>query len=187
MRGLVILLFLLQLLLFFVLPSRVEAIEPAAMDVADNVIYTRPLPAGILIDSIAVHKATHEMLVFNNHRLLKKYKVQLGLCPVGNKQCNGDYKTPEGLYTINIKNLNSQFHKSLGISYPNAADLERARKTGKLPGGDIMIHGLPNGEENAGPDRYQNDWTWGCISVRNSEIDELFTHINVDTPILITP
>ena len=159
----------------------------ASADVLDNGLYTGPLPEGILIDSIAIHKANHEMLVFFHHCLIKKYKVQLGLQAVGCKQFCGDYKTPEGLYHINVKNANSLFHKSLGISYPNAADIERARKCGKSPGGDVMIHGLPNGEENVGPDRYQNDWTWGCVSVRNNEIDELFIHVVIDAPVMITP
>ena len=159
---------------------------PATATAVYDVIDNGPLPAGILVDSIAVHKAAHEMLVFNNQHLLKKYKIQLGLCSVGCKLYYGDHKTPEGLYHITVKNPNSQFHKSLEISYPNATDIERARKAGKPPGGDIMIHGLPNGEENVGPERYQNDWTWGCISVRNADIDELFMHVNINTSILIT-
>lgn len=159
------------------------ASKPAYIDVHDNAV----IPEGVIIDSIAVHKSAHEMLVFSHKHLIKIYKVQLGLCPVGAKQCTGDLKTPEGLYYINGKNPYSRFHKSLSISYPNAVDLTRAHKLGKDPGGDVMIHGLPNGEENVGPNRYRNDWTWGCIAIRNNEIDELFSHIDAGVPILITP
>jgi len=145
------------------------------------------LPENVVVDSITVYKSAHIMVVFNKGVALKKYVVHLGVNSVGPKECSGDLKTPEGLYSINFKNPASKFHKSLGISYPNANDLQRAYRLGKAPGGDIMIHGLPNGEENVGPDRYTNDWTWGCVAVRNTEIDELFDHVEVGTPLLIVP
>ena len=153
----------------------------------DNSYYAIKLPDTIQIDSIAVHKQARELLVFSKNQLMKIYRVRLGLNPLGYKQVQGDCKTPEGLYHINSRNLFSQFHKSLGISYPNTEDIARAKRIGKSPGGDVMIHGLPNGEEHVGPNRYQNDWTWGCIALRNEEIDELFERVNPGTPILITP
>ncbi len=160
--------------------------KPTYTDLLDNTA-SAVLPANLVIDSMVIHKSAHQLLVFKAGVLIKMYKVQLGLNPIGPKQFSGDLKTPEGLYYINSKNAASRFHKSLGISYPNATDLKRAYKLGRLPGGDIMIHGLPNGQENVGPDRYQNDWTWGCVAVRNTEIDELFEHVGVGTPLLITP
>jgi murein L,D-transpeptidase YafK len=144
------------------------------------------LPAKALVDSIAVHKAAHEMLVFNNGNLLKRYRVCLGKNPVGPKQYEGDFKTPEGWYCINAKYNTCQFHKGLQISYPDKNDIARAKKTGRSPGGGILIHGLPNGKENLGPNRYRNDWTWGCVALRNYEIDELFAVVKIGTPILIT-
>ena len=161
--------------------------HPDSKDVIDNGAFPIALADNLMIDSIVVHKSAHEMLVFRKGILLKKYVVQLGSNPVGPKQYLGDHKTPEGTYYISGKNAASRFHKSLGISYPNANDLQKASSQGKSPGGDIMIHGLPNGEENVGPTRYRNDWTWGCIAVRNAEIDELFEHTEPGTPIVITP
>jgi murein L,D-transpeptidase YafK len=154
---------------------------------AGSEIYFAKLTDNVIIDSIAVHKAEHEMLVFSHGVLLKKYIVQLGPHPVGPKQSFGDGKTPEGHYIINAMNPHSLFHKSLGISYPNTDDMERAIKLGRSPGGDIVIHGLPNGEEHVRRSRYRNDWTRGCIAVRNEEIDELFEHVRVGTPLVITP
>src|SRR5205085_1876180 len=113
------------------------------------------IPDNVVIDSIAIHKARHEMLVFSNNHLIKRYKVQLGVNPVGRKECAGDMKTPEGLYYLELKNFNSAFHKSLKVSYPNQEDVQRAKRIGKSPGGDIMIHGLPNADANVGMDRYQ--------------------------------
>lgn len=149
--------------------------------------YMAKLPAGLIIDSIAVHKQEREMLVFSNNQLVKVYRVRLGINPEGPKQFSGDYKTPEGKYYITCRNECSQFHRSLGISYPNAQDIANAKKMGKSPGGDIMIHGLPNRDANVGMDRYQNDWTWGCLALRNEQIDELFTRVEPGTPIVITP
>ena len=154
---------------------------------AGNEIYFAKLAEDVTVDSVAVHKADHEMLVFSQGVLLKKYVVQLGPNPVGPKQCFGDGKTPEGHYTIKYLNPKSLFHKSLGISYPNTDDIERAIKLGRSPGGDIMIHGLPNGEEHVSRKRYRNDWTRGCIAVRNEEIDELFEPVKAGIPIVITP
>lgn len=151
--------------------------------------YPRPETASdsLHIDSIAVHKAEHELLVFKQGKLLKVYTVRLSSQPVGPKHAAGDNKTPEGLYYINAKNPYSSFHKSLSISYPNALDMNYAKTHGLLPGGDIVIHGLPNGAEKLGKNRYRNDWTSGCIALTNDDIDELFEKINTGIPILITP
>jgi murein L,D-transpeptidase YafK len=158
----------------------------AVSSFAGSEIYFTNLAGQVMVDSIAVHKADHEMLVFSRGVLLKKYIVQLGSHPVGPKQCFGDSKTPEGYYHISVMNAKSLFHKSLGISYPNTTDIERAIKLGRSPGGDIMIHGLPNGQEHVRRNRYRNDWTRGCIAVRNEEIDELFEHVKVGLPVVIT-
>ena len=153
----------------------------------DYSLYSLKLPENMQIDSIAVHKQERELLVFSDDQVVKIYRIHLGINPEGSKKISGDFKTPEGLYHITNRNLMSQYHKSLGLSYPNATDILNAKKLGKSPGGDVMIHGLPNRDEFVGMDRYQNDWTWGCIAMRNEEIDELFTAINPGTPIFITP
>jgi murein L,D-transpeptidase YafK len=153
----------------------------------ESALLTAKIPKTVIVDSIVVHKQARQMLVFSRNRLIKIYKVHLGKNPVGHKEMQGDYKTPEGLYYIKVHNPNSLYHKSLGISYPNAQDIARAKKIGKAPGGDIMIHGLPNFDSDAAADRYQNDWTWGCIAVCNEEIDELFECVSPNTPVYITP
>ena len=63
---------------------------------------------------------------------------------------------------------------ALHISYPNAADQARARKLGVQPGGDILIHGLPNGQGAVGKAHLQSDWTWGCVAVTDEEIEEIW-------------
>ena len=147
----------------------------------------RELADSITIDSMAIHKEDRLLFAFCHGQLLKMYRIHLGLQPVGAKQSYGDYKTPEGRYYINARNTMSSYHKSLGISCPNENDLLEAKKQGKPPGGDIVLHGLPNGAEELGKNHYRNDWTWGCIALTNSEIDELFQHVNLGTPILVLP
>ncbi len=139
------------------------------------------------VDSIAIHKQLREMLVFNNGILVKGYSVSLGSSPEGDKEFEGDGKTPEGWYFINGKNPNSIYHKNLGVSYPNAEDIAFAASIDKHTGGDIKIHGLPQGYEGFRRKYLAKDWTAGCIAVSNKEIDELYDAVKVGTPVFITP
>ncbi len=139
------------------------------------------------VDRIIVYKQKREMHVFAKDTLLKIYRIALGANPIGHKQFQGDMKTPEGTYTINGKNPNSAYHLNLGISYPNQADRENAKKHGKSPGGDIKIHGLPNGMGHIGKTHILSDWTHGCIAVSNEEIEELYKHVPLGTSITIYP
>jgi len=136
-------------------------------------------------DRIVVVKSTRTMTLFNGGQVLKTYKVALGGAPVGPKRIQGDHKTPEGNYIITSRNEHSQFHLALRISYPSAADRARARTLRASPGGDIMIHGLPNGYADA---RYtRTDWTDGCIAVTNAEIEEIWRLVPVGTRVEIRP
>ncbi|MGC4048799.1 MAG: L,D-transpeptidase family protein [Paludibaculum sp.] len=125
-------------------------------------------------DRIVIHKARRELLLLQNGKVLRTYKVALGKQPVGRKERQGDMRTPEGLYRIVARYAQSQYHMALHISYPNAADVARARKLGVPPGGDILIHGLPNGQGSVGKAHLQTDWTWGCIAVTDEEIEEIW-------------
>lgn len=125
-------------------------------------------------DRIVVHKARRTLRLLQNGKVLRTYKVALGKQPVGAKERQGDMRTPEGLYRIDGRYARSQYHMALHISYPNAADLARARRLGVPPGGDILIHGLPNGQGSVGKAHLQSDWTWGCIAVTDEEIEEIW-------------
>jgi murein L,D-transpeptidase YafK len=145
------------------------------------------LPRYVVIDKIVVYKKSRKMYVYMNGEWIKTYRIALGANPVGSKRCSGDCRTPEGLYYIDDKNPNSDYHKNLGISYPNDKDRARAKRLGKSPGGDIKIHGLPNGKGYLGRSHRVYDWTEGCIAVTNEEIDELYNHVEIGTPIYIYP
>ena len=138
-------------------------------------------------DRIVVHKKEHTMELMQGAEVIKTYKIALGGNPVGAKTRQGDHRTPEGMYVIDHRNPQSQFHRSLHISYPNAADRERARKLGISPGGDIFIHGLPNGYGFLGAAHRARDWTDGCIAVTDQEIEEIWKLVENGTSIEIRP
>lgn len=138
---------------------------------------------------IHVDKSDRVMTLLNeNYQPIKSYTVALGTDPIGHKQQEGDGRTPEGLYHIIYHNLNSQYHKSLYISYPNAKDKAEARKHGVDPGGDIVIHGRGKGTGwKIAKYTPRGDWTLGCIAVTDQEMDEIFAAVPDGTPILIEP
>ncbi|MBA4324551.1 MAG: hypothetical protein C0426_05700 [Rhodobacter sp.] len=133
------------------------------------------------VTQIQVHKADRKMYLFHQDRVLKTYDIALGFTPEGHKQFEGDGKTPEGQYYISHKNPDSKFHLSLGISYPNEADIAFAEAQGKSPGGDIFIHGGPNTPITS------RDWTWGCIALTDREMERVYAMVNPGTPIFILP
>jgi murein L,D-transpeptidase YafK len=138
-------------------------------------------------DKVLVLKSERTLALLDHGKVLKKYKVALGGAPLGKKERQGDHKTPEGQYILDRHNEHSQFYRSLHISYPNTEDREQARKSGTVPGGDIMLHGLPNGYGWIGSRHRLRDWTDGCIAVTNEEIDEIWRAVADGTPIEIRP
>ena len=138
-------------------------------------------------DRIVVIKSTHTMTLYASGKELKVYHAWLGRGPGKAKQQRGDNETPEGNYTITGRNAHSAAYLSLRISYPNAADRDRARRLGVDPGGDIMIHGLPPGNDWIKPGQKLPDWTFGCIALTNTEMDEVWKLVPVGTPIEIRP
>lgn len=143
------------------------------------------IPSNIVIDKIIVHKAKHNLVAYSKGKIVVCYKVAIGKAPIGEKQYEGDLKTPEGEYIIDSKNPNSSYHKNLGISYPNLKDISIANKLGKPTGGDIKIHGLNNSQGYIGKFQRWKDWTNGCIALTNDEIDELYSHTPIGTKIEI--
>ena len=149
---------------------------------------------GNAIDSLLVEKSERTLKVLAKDStngeiyVAKTYHIALGGNPQGHKTQEGDSKTHEGEYLIDSKNPKSRFYRNLGISYPNSADLARAKARGVNAGGDIKIHALPNGLGFLGKLSYiVGDWTDGCIAVLNDEIKELYESVKVGTKIVILP
>jgi murein L,D-transpeptidase YafK len=139
------------------------------------------------VDRILVEKKKRTLSLLSGEDVLKTYKVALGAEPVGAKDRQGDHKTPEGVYFIDRKLANSQFHKALHISYPSASDREHARKLGVQPGGDVEIHGLGAEWGWVGSRHTLKDWTDGCVAVTNEEIDEIYPQVKIGTVVEIRP
>ena len=139
---------------------------------------------GPKVTHVTVHKGARTMNLHHGDTVLKSYKVDLGFAPEGDKKEEGDGRTPEGSYYVNRRNPNSKFHLSLGINYPNEEDLAEAKATGVNPGSDIFIHGRgPWSPWRA--IRRRADWTWGCIAVTNSEMEEVYAMVRYGTPVRI--
>ncbi len=148
--------------------------------------YPEPkLPKGSKVDKILVEKSKRQMHVYSDGKKLKSYTISLGFHPNGKKHFEGDGKTPEGVYYIVSKNSQSIAHKSFGISYPNVADKKYAAQRGKSAGGHIMIHGMMNGLGYWGKFHRFIDWTGGCIALTDSEMDDLFQHVDVGCEVVI--
>ena len=149
---------------------------------------------------LIIKKGKRELLVFDGEKPVKTYKIVLGSAPVGDKEIEGDGKTPEGDFFIFTKNDKSKFFLSLGISYPSIDNAKRglendlisreehdaiveAINNKQMPpqktklGGEIYLHG---GGTIA-------DWTDGCIALRNEEMQELFDAVSVGTSVAILP
>ncbi len=140
-----------------------------------------------LVDSIVVEKKAHRMTLFRDGRPARSYLVALGAATAGDKVRAGDRRTPEGVFYIDSRQPFSKYHLALHISYPDAAHRARSAAMGTVPGGDIMIHGLPNGMGDAGSRHLQNDWTDGCVALTDQEIEEIWSIVPIGTPVEIKP
>lgn len=149
---------------------------------------------------LVVRKNARLLHVFDGEKLIKTYEIVMGFAPSGDKEIEGDGKTPEGDFYVFVKNDKSKFYLSLGVSYPGIDDAKRGlaenfisqeehdaivEAIGKkrMPpqntklGGEIYIHGGGT----------LTDWTHGCIALRNEEMKELFDTIPVGAQVKIEP
>jgi len=146
-----------------------------------------PLPESARADRVVVKKSARVLELYEGTELLSSYKVSLGRNPHGPKRREGDGRTPEGVYKLDYRKVDSSFHRALHISYPSAADSAAAAAAGVNPGGLIMVHGLRNGLGFLGRLHTLVDWTDGCIAVTDAEIEEISRVVPDGTPIYIGP
>lgn len=138
-------------------------------------------------DKIVVEKSSRKLHLLNNGVAFRTFKVALGFAPEGDKEQEGDQKTPEGYYLIDGRNPDSDYFLSIHISYPNMADRVAAKKKGVDPGGQIMIHGQPNDPTYSAAYYAREDWTNGCIAVSNSDMIDIWLMTPNSVPIEILP
>jgi murein L,D-transpeptidase YafK len=148
------------------------------------------LRAAIPVDLIVVEKRRRRMHLYFRDRVLRSYRIALGKNPTGHKRTQGDGRTPEGLYYVDLKKPESRFGLALRVSYPNPRDRADAAGRATPPGGDIYVHGQPAEATALAFFRLKfarDDWTDGCIAVTNAEMAEIFRSVREGTPILIRP
>ena len=140
-----------------------------------------------LADRVLVEKGERKLHLLKNGVPFKTFDIALGASAVGDKEQEGDQKTPEGVYLLDARNPDSDFFLSIHISYPNASDRAEARKLGVDPGGQIMIHGQPNIPTYSAAYYAREDWTNGCIAVSNSDMIDIWLMTPDRVPIEIVP
>ena len=138
-------------------------------------------------DEVLVVKSEKRLYLLHRNKPFASFPVTFGSNPKGHKQMRGDGRTPEGSYVLDYKNPNSKFYKSIHISYPDQHDRDHARRNGMDPGGDIMIHGQPNGYGWAAPVLQLFSWTDGCVALSDSNMDVIWESVDPGTPIEIRP
>ena len=136
---------------------------------------------------ILVDKSERQLTLYRRGHVLGRFEISLGSNPQGHKHYEGDRRTPEGIYRIDARNPDSDYHLSLRISYPNKRDTAWARTHGLEPGGQIMIHGMPNDFRLPDSDKFSFDWTDGCIAVADDEMEKIWSLVEVGTLIEIRP
>ena len=140
-----------------------------------------------LADQVVVEKAARKLHLMQQGKPFRTFNISLGIRPDGDKQEEGDFRTPEGGYLLDRRNANSEFFLSIHISYPNRQDRRQARKDGVQPGGSIMIHGQPNDPTKSETYYQTQDWTNGCIALSNSDMIDIWLMTGENTPIEIRP
>lgn len=135
------------------------------------------------VDLVVVIKSDRVLYLYSDGLIVGQYPVELGKNPIGTKRRRGDNRTPEGAYTLDWRNPESIFHRSIHVSYPKPSEVEAARARGDDPGDMIMIHGEPEYDTR----ERTGDWTNGCIAVSNEAINDIWARVADDTPIHIYP
>jgi len=138
-------------------------------------------------DQVIVEKGTRKLHLMQDGEAFRTFDIALGIQPAGDKEREGDFRTPEGRYRLDVRNPDSEFFLSIHISYPDRRDRREAREDGLDPGGSIMIHGQPNIPSKSEAYYRMQDWTNGCIAVSNSDMIDIWLMTGENTPIEIRP
>ncbi len=138
-------------------------------------------------DKVLVEKGKRKLHLLKGGVAFRSFDIALGIRPVGDKEKEGDFKTPEGNYLLDARNPDSEYFLAIHVSYPDSTDRAEARNKGFDPGGAIMIHGQPNDPTRSEAYYRTQDWTNGCIAVSNSDMIDIWLMTAENTPIEIRP
>lgn len=180
---------------------------------ADDAAMHKPLPKGQVLNeeipltttlglpnekdlskvSLLIEKSQHRVTLYYESQPFKTYEAVFGTAPIGDKRFEGDRKTPEGIFRIHDLYPHDQWSKFIWLDYPTPESWRRhlrSKQTGEIPtsatiGGEIGIHGVPDGGDGLIDTR--SNWTWGCISLKNSDVDEIYKFVTHGTVVEIIP
>lgn len=153
-------------------------------------------------DYLVINKAARNISHCNAGSVVATYATGLGFSPTGDKEAEGDGRTPEGVFFVSSRLPNSEFYRAFLLSYPNSEDATRGVTDGLITadqaaaitsaedscgvgpqttnlGGYIEVHGrhAPS----------QGDWTWGCAAIEDGDMDALWDTIDVGDTIVVKP
>ncbi|MGA2026972.1 MAG: L,D-transpeptidase [Syntrophobacteraceae bacterium] len=154
----------------------------------------------IVNPEIYVYKEKRRLYVIQSNVMVRDYPIGLGFNPVGDKECEGDGRTPEGDFFICRKDPESRFNKALVLNYPDRKHAERALFAGILSPPELKEilmaaerNAMPPWSAKLGGQLYVHageaykDWTQGSIALYNSDMEELFKIASTGTPVHIRP
>lgn len=185
-------LFFISLVLFFqplfTLPGYHPVTEPATRNTA-AARRSDLGPVGTV--NIVIDKSDYELYVYDDKGWYATYPVVFGNNSLDDKKMEGDNNTPEGNFRIVSKRIHNKWDRFMGLNYPTKESYERfnrRKSRGEIPasariGGGIGIHGTWPREDYQ-IDRYRN-WTEGCISMKNIDVEDLYRYTPVGTEVTI--
>ncbi|MBC6417900.1 MAG: L,D-transpeptidase [Prochloron sp. SP5CPC1] len=143
--------------------------------------------------SILIEKSKYRLTLYHEGEPLKSYPVVFGSNPKGDKLREGDSRTPEGIFKIRDLYPHPSWSKFIWLDYPNQNSWQKhleAKRQGKISsldsiGGEIGIHGVPNNSDSLIDN--QTNWTLGCISLKNRDVDEIYQAVSTGTIVEIIP
>jgi L,D-transpeptidase catalytic domain len=143
--------------------------------------------------SILIEKSKYRLTIYDRRQAIKAYSVVFGENPQGDKLKAGDMRTPEGIFYLRDLYPHPQWSKFLWLDYPTANSWRKhlkAKKEGKIPwyssiGSEVGIHGVPANSDRSIDLKF--NWTWGCISLKNADIDEIYRFTQAKTLVEILP
>lgn len=167
---------------------------------SSHAMNSEPLHLPLRDPRVVIRKKARELSLYDGSKVLRRFPVVLGQNAAGDKEKEGDRRTPEGTFYICTRNATSKYHKFMGLSYPAPPDAARGLKSRMISraehdaileahrrkecppwksalGGEVGIHG-------GGIDR---DWTLGCIALADQAVDELWAALKMGDPVVIEP
>ncbi|MEO1792842.1 MAG: L,D-transpeptidase [Cyanobacteria bacterium J06629_19] len=143
--------------------------------------------------SLLVEKSAHRVTLYYNSQPVKSYESVFGTEPEGDKRFEGDRKTPEGVFRIHDLYPHDEWSKFMWLDYPTPESWRRhlrSKLTGEIGlgttiGGQIGIHGVPEGAD--GFIDVRSNWTWGCVSLKNGDVDEIYEYVTQGSVVEIVP